>query len=46
MSADFLLSAPVRQILKHNKKSLTSMHYEDIELNFDASCQQIIGLES
>jgi hypothetical protein len=22
------------------------MHYEEIELNFDASCQQIIGLES
>jgi hypothetical protein len=26
--------------LKHNKK------YEEIELNFDASCQQILGLES
>jgi hypothetical protein len=22
------------------------MHYKEIELNFDASCQQIIGLES
>jgi hypothetical protein len=22
------------------------MHYEEIQLNFDASCQQIIGLES
>jgi hypothetical protein len=22
------------------------MHYEEIELNFDASCQQILGLES
>jgi hypothetical protein len=22
------------------------MHHEEIELNFDASCQQIIGLES
>jgi hypothetical protein len=21
------------------------MHYEEIELNFDASCQQILGLE-
>jgi hypothetical protein len=22
------------------------MHHEEIELNFDASCQQILGLES
>jgi hypothetical protein len=22
------------------------MHYEEIELNFDPSCQQILGLES
>jgi hypothetical protein len=28
------------------KSQLTSMHHEEIELNFDASCQQILGLGS
>jgi hypothetical protein len=28
------------------KSQLTSMHHEEIEPYFDASCQQIIGLDS
>jgi hypothetical protein len=43
MSADFVIQR-ARQIT--TKSQLTSMHHEEIELNFDASCQQIIGLES
>jgi hypothetical protein len=38
-------SQQTTQILKH-KSQQKAMHHEEIELNFDASCQQILVLES
>jgi hypothetical protein len=32
--------------LETQQKVKKNMHNEEIELNFDASCQQILGLES
>jgi hypothetical protein len=32
--------------LETQQKVKKTMHYEEIDLNFDASCQQILGLES
>jgi hypothetical protein len=32
--------------LETQTKCQKAMHHEEIELNFDASCQQIFGLES